>query len=78
MALKRLLDLRPCDKCGGALRGGTFHVVRMSLAFVKAYAVNQFAGMHQFFGGRASAALVENFAPAAADAILIAGDKTPS
>jgi hypothetical protein len=34
-------------------------------------------GMHQFFQGRASAALVENFAPASVDAVTFAGDGEP-
>jgi hypothetical protein len=55
-----------------------FHMVRTSLVFVNAQAVNEFLGMHQFFGGKASAALVENFSPHAADAVVIAGDREPS
>lgn len=72
--MKSITDLRPCDHCGGPLTGGLFQVVRFSLAVVKAPAVQEFAGMHAFFGGRASTALVMNFAPAAADAIVVAMD----
>lgn len=73
----RLLDLRPCDNCHGPI-APQFYVVRVSMAFIKPDAVNEFMGMHQFFGGRASAAMVENFAPAAADAVIVAGDREPS
>lgn len=76
--MKKLTDLRPCDHCGGPLTGGLFHVLRFSLAVVKAQAVNEFAGMARFFGGRASAAVVMNFAPAAADAIVVAMDQPDS
>lgn len=69
----KLTDLRPCDQCDGAV-GLNFQVIRFSLALVKPQAVNEFMGMHQFFGGRASNALVENFAPSAADAVTIAMD----
>ncbi len=75
--MKHLLDLRPCDQCHGPV-GGMFFVVRTSLALVKVDAVNEFLGMHQFFGGKASPALVENFAPRAAEAVVVAGDKEPS
>jgi hypothetical protein len=71
--VKHLLDVRPCDSCGGA-HHGVFHLVRMSIAVVNVQAVNEFAGMHQFFGGRASAALVENFSPSAASAVKVAMD----
>lgn len=72
--MKALRDLRPCDACGGVLKGGIFYVVRFSLALVNPRAVNEFLGMHQFFQGRTSDALVENFAPATADAITVAMD----
>lgn len=72
--LKKLTELRPCDNCGGPVRS-MFHVIRTSMATVNVQAVNEFFGMHQFFGGKASVALVENFAPAAADAITVAMDK---
>lgn len=75
--MKHLLELRPCDSCGGPV-SAMFYVVRTSLALVDARAVNEFVGMHQFFGGKASAALVENFAPRTAEAITVAGDKEPS
>lgn len=74
--MKKLTDLRPCDRCGGPV-GFQFYTVRTSLTFVKLQAVQQFAGMHMFFGGRASAALIENFAPEAADAVIVAGDQEP-
>ena len=70
----KLTELRPCDNCNGPLKGGLFYIVRFSLAIIKREAVNEFFGMHQFFGGRAPTALVENFAPAAADAVTIAMD----
>lgn len=73
----KVSELRPCDNCAGPI-APNFYVVRVSLALVKAGAVNQFLGMHQFFGGRAGAALVENFAPASTDAVIVAGDKEPS
>lgn len=71
--MKTLRDLRPCDACGGP-HHGVFYVVRFSIAVVNRDAVNQFAGMHQFFGGRASMALVENFVPLASQAIRVAMD----
>lgn len=74
--MKALRDLRPSDSCLGPI-GTAFYVVRASLAFVNVQAVHQYLGMHQFFGGRAGAALVENFAPAAADAVTVAGDRQP-
>lgn len=70
----KVSELRPCDNCGGKI-APAFYVVRFSQALINAEAVNQFMGIHQFFGGRAGAALVENFAPAAGDAALIFGDK---
>jgi hypothetical protein len=76
MAIK-VSELRPCDHCGGPI-APMFYVVRLSLALIDHRAVNEFMGMHQFFGGRAPVALVENFAPSAADAVLVAGDKEPS
>lgn len=75
--MKRVSDLRPCDNCHGKIVP-QFYLLRVSLALIKPQAVNEFMGMHQFFGGRASAALVENFAPAAADAVIVAGDQEPS
>jgi hypothetical protein len=75
--MKRISDLRPCDNCGGPITP-FFYVVRMSLAFIREEAVNQFIGMHRFFGGRASPALVENFAPAAATGVKVAGDEEPT
>jgi len=73
-AMKALRDLRPCDACGGILQGGIFYVVRFSVALVNPRAVNEYLGMHQFFGGQASDALVENFAPSAATAVTVAMD----
>jgi hypothetical protein len=70
----KVSELRPCDNCAKAI-APAFYVVRFSQALINAQAVNEFMGMHQFFGGRASAALVENFAPASADAALVLGDK---
>lgn len=75
--MKRLTDLRPCDNCGGPV-GLLFYTLRLSLTLVKPQAVNEYLGMAQFFGGRASSALIENFAPASADAVTVAGDKDPS
>jgi DNA topoisomerase IB len=72
--MKKLTDLRPCDNCNGQLTGGIFYVLRFSLALVRERAVNEFMGMHQFFGGRASVALIENFAPSAANAVVVAMD----
>lgn len=71
--MKKVMDLRPCDNCGGAINL-QFYLLRLSLAIVKAQAVNEFFGMHQFFCGKASPALVENFAPSSTDAVTIAGD----
>jgi len=73
----KVTDLRPCDNCGGPI-APSFYIVRMTMAFIKPAAIDEFMGMHKFFGGRASPALVENFAPAAADAVIVAGDKEPS
>jgi hypothetical protein len=70
----KVSELRPCDNCAGPI-APTFYVVRFSQAIINAAAVNEFMGMHQFFQGKASAALVENFAPAAGDAALVFGDK---
>lgn len=70
----KVSELRPCDNCGGPI-APAFTVVRFSQALINADAVNEFMGMHRFFGGRAHPALVENFAPASRDAALIFGDK---
>lgn len=70
----KVSELRPCDQCGKPI-APAFYVVRFSQAFIKADAVNEFMGMRQFFGGRAGTALVENFAPASTDAVLVFGDK---
>lgn len=67
---RKLSDIRPCDNCAGPV-GLIFYIIRFSLVVVNRRAVEEFAGMHQFFGGRASTALVENFSPSAADAIKI-------
>jgi len=75
--IQKLSDLRPCDACQGPV-GMQFYVLRMSLAFVRRRAVEEFLGMSMFFGGKAPVSLVENFAPAAADAIVVAGDTEPS
>lgn len=53
----------------------TFYVLRTSLAVVNVQAVHETLGMHQFFGGRASAALVENFSPSASRGFTIAMDE---
>lgn len=73
----KVSELRPCDSCSGSI-APSFYVVRVSLALIKPQAVNEFFGMHQFFGGKAGPALIENFAPASLDAVTIAGDKEPS
>jgi hypothetical protein len=73
----KVSDLRPCDKCGGKI-APLFYRVRFTQALINPDAVNQFVGMHRFFGGKASAALVENFAPASTDAVLFFGDKDRS
>ena len=70
----KVSELRPCDNCGGKI-APVFTVVRFSQALINAEAVNQFIGIHRFFGGRAGPALVANFAPASDDAALIFGDK---
>lgn len=70
----KVSELRPCDHCGGPI-APAFYVVRFSQALIRAQAVNEFMGMHQFFGGRAGPALVENFAPASSDAALVFMDK---
>jgi hypothetical protein len=75
--MKDLRDLRPCDHCGGPVRQ-MFYIIRVSLAFVNPQAVNEYLGIHQFFGGKASDDLVRNFAPAMADAVTVAGDQEPS
>lgn len=74
--MKSLSDLRPCDNCRGPV-GLMFHVIRVSMAIVNAHAVNEYLGMHRFFGGRAAPQLVENFAPSAANAVTVAGDEHP-
>lgn len=68
----KLSDLRPCDNCGGAFKGGMFQVVRMSLAFVKPDAARQVLGLNQYFGG--ALGLAEVFAPEP-DAVVIGMDK---
>jgi hypothetical protein len=70
---KSLRELRPCDNCNGPV-GLLFYVVRFSLAVVDHQAINETLGMRQFFGGNASAALIENFTPSARDAIKVAMD----
>lgn len=57
----KLSDLRPCDNCGGAYKGGMFYVVRMSLAFVKPEAARQVLGLNTYFGGALK--LAEAMAP---------------
>lgn len=71
--MKALRDLRPCDKCGGP-HHGIFYVVRFGIAVVQREAVHQCQGMDQFFGGRASVALVETFVPRADDAVTVSLD----
>jgi hypothetical protein len=70
----KVSELRPCDQCAGPI-APSFYVVRFSQALINANAVNEFIGMHTFFGGRASAALVENFAPASIDAAIVFMDQ---
>lgn len=72
----KVSELRPCDSCGGPI-APMFYVLRACLALIKPDAVNQFLGMHRFFDGKASAALVENFAPASLDAVIVVGDQKP-
>lgn len=71
---RNLNELRACDNCNGPV-GMMFYVVRMSIAVVNPDAVNETIGMHQFFGGRASAALVENFSPSSSHGFKIAMDE---
>jgi hypothetical protein len=77
--LQKLSDLEPCmnPSCRGPLTRG-FVVLHMSHGLLNAQAVNEVLGMHQFFGGRASMQLVENFAPSADQAVLVFGDKDPN
>lgn len=75
--MKSLRDLRPCARCGGPV-GSIFYIVRASVAMVNTQTVNQFLGMHQFFGGQAPASLVETFVPGVEQAVTVAGDKEPS
>lgn len=74
---RKLNELRMCDNCSGPV-GMIFYVLRVSLAVVNVQAVHETLGMHQFFGGRASAALVENFAPSASHGFTIAMDEDES
>lgn len=74
MVQRKLTDLRPCDNCSGPV-GLIFQVVRTSVAVVNHQAVNEYLGMHRFFGSKAHDALVMNFAPAAHKAITIAMDE---
>ncbi len=67
----KLSELRPCDNCGGAFKGGMFYVVRMSLAFVKAEAARQVLGLNTYFGGALK--LAEAMAPEP-DAVVIGMD----
>jgi hypothetical protein len=71
---RKLTELRPCDKCSKPV-GGVFTVLRWSVAVVNQRAVNEYFGMHQFFQGKATDALVENFAPAMAEGFTIAMDE---
>jgi hypothetical protein len=71
---RKLTELRVCDNCSGPV-GLIFQVIRVSIAVVNPKAVQEFLGMHQFFGGQAHANLVMNFAPAADQAITIAMDE---
>lgn len=68
----KLSELRPCDNCGGAFKGGMFQVVRMSLAFVKPTAANQVLGLNQFLGG--ALGLAEAMAPEP-DAVVVGMDQ---
>lgn len=74
MSPRKLTDLRACDNCTGPV-GHIFYVVRVSHAVVNQRAVQEMAGMHQFFGGRAGLGLIENFAPAMANGFTVAMDE---
>ena len=73
----KVSELHPCDKCHGKIYP-MFYVVRVCMGVIKPEAVNQFFGMNQFFQGRAPAELIENFAPAAGDAVIVCGDEEPT
>jgi hypothetical protein len=67
-----------CDGCGGPLQRppiGNFYVVRASLAIVNPGPARQVLGLTQYFNG--ALGLAEVMAPAAEDAIIVAGDKEP-
>ncbi len=68
----KLSQIRPCDNCGGAFKGGVFNVVRTSLAFVSPNAAKQVLGLNQYFGG--ALGLAESMAPEP-DAVKIAMDE---
>jgi len=72
---RKLRDLHPCDSCNGPVNGGIFYVVRYAVAVINRQAVDEYLGMRRFFGGNASDALVENFAPAMARGFTIAMDE---
>lgn len=72
----KVSELRPCDSCSGPITPA-FYRIRFDLAVIRPEAVNQFLGMHQFFHGKASPALIENFV-SDNDAVTFAGDKAPS
>jgi len=75
--MPRILDLRPCDNCNGPVNT-LFQVVRFSVAVVNVAAVNELFGMNQFFQGKASAGLLENFTTFGDSGFTIAMDKPES
>lgn len=75
----RLSELNPCALCGGPLRpkyAGGWYVLRVSLVMFT-QAANEVLGLCQVYGGLRAIKIAEAMAPAADDAVMIAGEKDP-
>jgi len=60
----KLSELRPCDSCGGPLKGGVFRIVETRFAAVNAREANGTLALTQYFGGGGGAfALAEVMSP---------------
>ncbi len=74
--MPKVSDLRACDQCSKP-NGMMFYRVRFELAIVNRQAVQEYMGMHTFFGGKAGPALINNFV-SNDRAVTFAGDEHPS
>ena len=65
----KLSEIRPCDFCGGQLRGGVFRSLIVGYGAVNPQKANQVLGLTQMFQGHIG--LAEMFAPHAEEVITI-------